>query len=609
VAQVLQNNAAGVLSAAVDAAVKSLPLVSLVGWPLLTGGDYHLATLIGLNANGAEATWEIVKVTGRSGSSLTVERGQEGIAARAWPAGTVLQMRLTAASVATPSLVDAVRLALEQLISQKVSTEAGKGLMATTDKAKLDGVAAGATVDWSSKAIPGTSDLNSYQGEGAYFCAANVTAATLLNCPTSNAFGMRVWKAAGVIQEITEYMASSNRKTFQRAFYSNTWGAWSRIYTEIDPPPTATAAAAGLMASADKIKLDGLQDALDSKLPATGAVSLNGGQLSGFRNVVINGAMAIAQRPRTVVAVADNTVRSYSCDMFFAQRGGGFGSLNSSSPAEAPSVPGLNYSYKLEAVQQMGAVAGQLALLRYCMEGFDAARLRQKDAVISFWARSSRSGNHGFSLRNGAQNFCRASIYNVTAPNTWQRVSIPVPGGLPNNASWSYDSSIGLDMIWVGALGSNYRTAIENQFVAGSYLASTSAIDVLQNPGDYLQIAGVQVETGLSPSEFECRGPGVELPLCMRYFERSGNLVAPYSCYVALAAASFYYWHPFSVMKRVQPTITAYNYANGGSAVFPVAAPSSIYSSLSGARIGTPASSGSGTGYYHCEIDASAELY
>ncbi|MEF9946842.1 MAG: hypothetical protein RR800_00620, partial [Comamonas sp.] len=117
-AQVLENNVMGVLSGAVDAVTKNLPLVSLVGWPVLAGGDYCLATLIGLNVNGVEASWEIVKVTGRVGSSLTVDRGQEGIAARAWPAGTVLQMRLTAGSVATPSLVDAVRLGLVALIGE-----------------------------------------------------------------------------------------------------------------------------------------------------------------------------------------------------------------------------------------------------------------------------------------------------------------------------------------------------------------------------------------------------------------------------------------------------------------------------------------------------------
>lgn len=101
--QILKNNVMGVLSGSVDAFANTIPLVSLSGWPVLGVGEYCLATLIGLNENGSEASWEIVKVTGRSGSSLTVERGQEDIPAKAWAAGTVLQMRLTAASIATPS--------------------------------------------------------------------------------------------------------------------------------------------------------------------------------------------------------------------------------------------------------------------------------------------------------------------------------------------------------------------------------------------------------------------------------------------------------------------------------------------------------------------------
>ena len=130
--QILKNNCYGVLAAGIAANTASIPLLDASQWPALAVGDWCLATLIGLNENGQESVWEIVKVTGKLNNTLTVERGQEGIAARAWPAGTVLQMRLTAGSVATPSLVEAVRLALLQMMAD--------------DRAQVDGLL-GAKVD------------------------------------------------------------------------------------------------------------------------------------------------------------------------------------------------------------------------------------------------------------------------------------------------------------------------------------------------------------------------------------------------------------------------------------------------------------------------------
>lgn len=55
-------------------------------------------TLIGTGgvAGGEESSWEIVKVTAISGTTLTVTRGQEGTAAAQWPSGTKIECRATA---------------------------------------------------------------------------------------------------------------------------------------------------------------------------------------------------------------------------------------------------------------------------------------------------------------------------------------------------------------------------------------------------------------------------------------------------------------------------------------------------------------------------------
>lgn len=68
-------------------------------------------------------------------------------------------------------------------------------------------------------------DLNTIQTPGMYYCPANVTAATLLNCPTAFAFSLLVEKHAGIKQTITEYLTGSPKR-FIRNMYNGSWGTW-----------------------------------------------------------------------------------------------------------------------------------------------------------------------------------------------------------------------------------------------------------------------------------------------------------------------------------------------------------------------------------------------
>ena len=76
--------------------------------------------------------------------------------------------------------------------------------------------------------IPASSDLNTYQTAGFYYCPANATAATLSNCPTTSAFSLLVEKHAGVKQTLTIYL-TNNISTWIRNKYSTTWGTWYQI--------------------------------------------------------------------------------------------------------------------------------------------------------------------------------------------------------------------------------------------------------------------------------------------------------------------------------------------------------------------------------------------
>ena len=102
-AQLYTNNAYGSLASPITNSSTTIALVSGNGarFPSISGGDFFLATLIGLDSNGSENSWEIVKVTARSNDTLTVVRGQEGTTASIWSAGARIELRTTAATMSS----------------------------------------------------------------------------------------------------------------------------------------------------------------------------------------------------------------------------------------------------------------------------------------------------------------------------------------------------------------------------------------------------------------------------------------------------------------------------------------------------------------------------
>jgi hypothetical protein len=89
-AQKFDNNAGSTLAAPIASTDLVLVVASAVLFPVLTNpSDYFYATLADAN----EDTWEIVKVTATSGTSFSVQRGQDGTTALAWISGTTFEMR------------------------------------------------------------------------------------------------------------------------------------------------------------------------------------------------------------------------------------------------------------------------------------------------------------------------------------------------------------------------------------------------------------------------------------------------------------------------------------------------------------------------------------
>ena len=87
------NKFSTTLSTGINNSVTSLSIASATGFPTISGGHHAYVTL----DNGDGTTVEVVKVTGISGTTLTVTRAQDGTSAAAFSAGAKAEIRMTSA--------------------------------------------------------------------------------------------------------------------------------------------------------------------------------------------------------------------------------------------------------------------------------------------------------------------------------------------------------------------------------------------------------------------------------------------------------------------------------------------------------------------------------
>lgn len=102
-AQLYANNAESTLTAGISAGATSLSIADASRFPAVSGSDWHWATLTA--AGDTESAWEIVKVTARTGTTLTITRAQQGTTALAWNAGDKVELRATAADYGPPTFI------------------------------------------------------------------------------------------------------------------------------------------------------------------------------------------------------------------------------------------------------------------------------------------------------------------------------------------------------------------------------------------------------------------------------------------------------------------------------------------------------------------------
>ena len=292
---------------------------------------------------------------------------------------------------------------------------------------------------------------------------------------------------------------------------------------------------------------------------------LTNSQIGGRRNMVINGAMQIAQRGTS----GFTTNATYTLDRYKVFCPAASFTLSQSTTAPTD----FYHSLKIENTSAATPSAGNGGNIFTTLEGNSVSQLNwgtsnAKTATLSFYVRANNTGTYCVSLENangtiGTGSHSFVAEYTINSANTWEEKKIVIPG--PTVGTWTTDTSLGIVIGWTLEVGSNFETSTTDAWQSGLKRQTSNQVNWQQTASANFHLTGVQFEIGKT-TPFEHRSFGEELALCQRYYHQSGYLATTHygggsACAVAFNANESGGANNFPVTMRSAPTINIKNAA------------------------------------------------
>ena len=251
---------------------------------------------------------------------------------------------------------------------------------------------------------------------------------------------------------------------------------------------------------------------------------LTNSQIGGRRNIIINGAMQVAQRATSSTSTGYATVDRIKVNTTNLDQL----AFTQSQSSTVPSGEGFSNSFKFEVTTQETALSSdEFANIQYRMEAQDLQSLAYgtsdaKKTTLSFWVRSSLTGKYSVLFYLTDDTRSNTQSFTISSADTWEHKTITIDGdttGVIDN-----DNGAGLNINFILAAGSDYAGTPHSGW--GAYantddFAFSDQVNFIAQTGTFY-LTGLQFELGSQAPPFEHRSFGEELQLCKRYFHKTG---------------------------------------------------------------------------------------
>lgn len=249
----------------------------------------------------------------------------------------------------------------------------------------------------------------------------------------------------------------------------------------------------------------------------------DGADASSVSNAVVNGDCQINQ----LNAVNTNSLFSFGLvnasynntdNVFISGDTSGNGAFNDSQRADHPILGSNGFCKSVETTVAKTVLAARFALVGTAIEGYLLRPFTGLSAILTFWAKSPKTGIHCVAFSNMVDRSFVAE-YVVSAANVWQQHQI----GLIFNAvggTWDYTNGLGLKILFPLLAGSTFQTT-PYAWNNGIFYATANQQNLMDTIGNTFRVTDIVLRQGIIAGAYPRVPFNEALVQCQRYYAQS----------------------------------------------------------------------------------------
>ena len=287
----------------------------------------------------------------------------------------------------------------------------------------------------------------------------------------------------------------------------------------------------------------------------------------GRKNIIINGAMQLAQRGTSSSGLGATTAGYTTVDRYAAYAGAdATAGRYTMSQSTVTDLEGFSNALKIDCTTADTSIAaGEALLIQHPVEGFNVQQLKATSTTtraftLSFYAKSnaSRAIATEINLTNGTN---RSASKLHTIGTSWARYTFTVPAASSTQIDNDNSSELQVNF-WLHA-GSTYSSGTMSASLAPITNANRAAGigSIFASTDNEIEITGIQLEVGSQATPFEHRSFEEELGLCQRYYYQHvmGGTSGPRAQQYHANYKLYDDWFPVTMRAAPTGTVTVNN--------------------------------------------------
>ena len=261
-----------------------------------------------------------------------------------------------------------------------------------------------------------------------------------------------------------------------------------------------------------------------------------------FRNIIINGNMAVSQRGTSFAAANDD---DYTLDRFkYDISGTDVYQFTISQDTDVPTGQGFAKSMKFDCTTADASLdADNYAIIHTRIEGQNLQYLKKgtssaESTTISFWVKSNKTGTYIVELQDSDNNRVICKSYTVSSSSTWEKKTITFAGDTTGAFDNDNAASLRVNFWLLSGTGFTSGTLATDWESRTNANRAVGQVNLGDNTSNEWYVTGIQLEAGSVASDFEFLPHDVNLRRCQRYCYAVNGIASDETGLVAFGLAT-----------------------------------------------------------------------